>query len=161
NDLPAEEALYHHTCKELFMAGKFPPKYTLDDKHSSNKRRKAVTRAVRAHLLVDAALNTIATAQMLHVPVPHVFKDDADNGNQIEDSLDPTDGEDIAVNEEPQDMLDEHDVEPLPDETYQNGADILTAIHNVSKQVSDGNLPLDEAVGTTPFTKLQEASTRW
>ncbi|XP_046554574.1 uncharacterized protein LOC124263891 [Haliotis rubra] len=122
---------------------------------------KAVTRAVRAHRLVDAALNTIATAQMLHVPVPHVFKDDADNGNQIEDSLDPTDGEDIAVNEEPQDMLDEHDVEPLPDETYQNGADILTAIHNVSKQVSDGNLPLDEAVGTTPFTKLQEASTRW
>ncbi len=43
---------------------------------------------------------------------------------------------------------------------YQNGADILTAIHNLSKHVSDGNLPLDEAVGTVPFTKLQEASTR-
>ena len=33
---------------------------------------KAVARAVRAHLLVDSALNTMATAQMLCVPLPCV-----------------------------------------------------------------------------------------
>ena len=37
---------------------------------------KAVARAVRAHLLVDSALNTIATAQMLGLPFPHVSRDE-------------------------------------------------------------------------------------
>ena len=38
---------------------------------------KAIARAVRAHLLVDSALNTIATAQMLGLPVPHVSRDES------------------------------------------------------------------------------------
>ena len=33
---------------------------------------KAVSRAVRAHLLVDRAFNTIATSQMCDVPIPNV-----------------------------------------------------------------------------------------
>ena len=33
---------------------------------------KAVARAVRVHLLVDSSLNTIATAQMLGIPVPRI-----------------------------------------------------------------------------------------
>ena len=36
---------------------------------------KAVARAFRAHLLVDCALNTIATSHMFSVPVPKVFED--------------------------------------------------------------------------------------
>ena len=44
---------------------------------------KAVARAVRAHLLVDAALNTITTAQMLDVPVP-TFVNEKDSEVQIE-----------------------------------------------------------------------------
>jgi len=31
---------------------------------------KAVSRAVRAHLLIDAALNTMAASQMCDVPIP-------------------------------------------------------------------------------------------
>lgn len=34
---------------------------------------KAVARAVRAHFLVDSALNAIATSQMFDIPVPMVF----------------------------------------------------------------------------------------
>lgn len=48
---------------------------------------KAMARAVRAHLLVDAALNTMATAQMLSgVPVPCVFsnEDSSHLGDQME-----------------------------------------------------------------------------
>ena len=37
---------------------------------------KAVARAVRAHLLVDSALNTMATAQMLGVPLPCVYSEE-------------------------------------------------------------------------------------
>ena len=49
---------------------------------------KAVARAVRAHLLVDAALNTIATAQMLDVPVPCIFSEgDSGSDDQIEGSI--------------------------------------------------------------------------
>ena len=36
---------------------------------------KAVARAVRANLLVDSALNAIATSQMFDIAVPCVFKD--------------------------------------------------------------------------------------
>ena len=40
---------------------------------------KAVSRATRAHLLVDSALNTIATAQIAEVPVPRVFSKEDSN----------------------------------------------------------------------------------
>lgn len=48
---------------------------------------KAVTRAVRAHLLVDSALNTIATAQMFGVPVPCVFSEESSCDEQKEGNL--------------------------------------------------------------------------
>ena len=49
---------------------------------------KAVSRAVRAHLLVDSALNSIATAHMLGVQVPHVFREDVSSSiGQVEGSL--------------------------------------------------------------------------
>ena len=37
---------------------------------------KAVARAVRAHLLVDSALNTMTTAQMLGVPLPCIYSEE-------------------------------------------------------------------------------------
>ena len=46
---------------------------------------KAVSRAVRAHLLVDSCLKAIATSHMLDVPVPQKNanrpSDDIDNNN--------------------------------------------------------------------------------
>ena len=48
---------------------------------------KAVARAVRAHLLVDSALNTIATAQMLGIPVPRIFSEDSSSDDRLEGNL--------------------------------------------------------------------------
>ena len=43
---------------------------------------KAVSRAVRAHYLVDGALSTLATSQICNVPVPKLSPSSSDPDNQ-------------------------------------------------------------------------------
>ena len=40
---------------------------------------KAISRAVRAHLIVDAALNALLYSEALGVPVPHLRDADTEN----------------------------------------------------------------------------------
>ena len=48
---------------------------------------KAVARAVRAHLLVDSFLNTLATAQMLGIPVPRISCEDSTTDDHMEGNI--------------------------------------------------------------------------
>ena len=48
---------------------------------------KAVARAVRAHLLVDSPLNTIATAQMLGIPVPRISCENSTTDDHMEGNI--------------------------------------------------------------------------
>ena len=48
---------------------------------------KAVAHAVRAHLLVDSSLNTIATAQMLGIPVPRISYEDSTTDDHMEGNI--------------------------------------------------------------------------
>ena len=48
---------------------------------------KAVARAVSAHLLVDSSLNTIATAQMLGIPVPRISCEDSITDDHMEGKI--------------------------------------------------------------------------
>lgn len=59
---------------------------------------KAVARAVRAHFLVDSALNTIATSHMLDIPVPKVSDDNNESGNNCETGNNYIVAEDIMIN---------------------------------------------------------------
>ena len=44
NDLPAEEALYHHTCYALFTAGKNLPSFSSDQGTENSRKRRKVGR---------------------------------------------------------------------------------------------------------------------
>ena len=109
---------------------------------------KAMARAVRAHLMVNSALNTIATAEMLGVPVPCVSsKEDLSNlGDQTVESMVPPlesvdPGHDLPV----QDMMDEH---KDCGTGSQSSAEVLTAVEHLIEQLSEETLTLDEALSS-------------
>ena len=74
NDLPAEEALCHHTCKDLFMKGKAPPEFASDDCKAFNKRRRvgrprSISKSVALQYAIDFLENNddqTITLQDLH-----------------------------------------------------------------------------------------------
>ena len=98
---------------------------------------KAMARAVRAHLMVDSALNTMATAEMLGVPVPCVSsKEDLSNlGDQtVESMVPPLESVDPGHELPVQDMMDEH---KDCGTGSQSSAEVLTAVEHLVEQLSE------------------------
>lgn len=85
---------------------------------------KAVSRSVRAHMLLDSALNTLATSAMLHVPIPTI----SDLGHSDNGAMEHQDSGNDPDNDESQ-ILHDLDVDHVTDD----GSDIL----DINDQTTD------------------------
>ncbi len=88
---------------------------------------KAIARAVRGHLMVYAALNTMLTANAYNIPLPTIPDDSEDTGAELDD----------AVHDETSDDAYNIPLPTLQDGSEDTGAELDDTVHDETSAASE------------------------
>jgi hypothetical protein len=141
---------------------------------------KAVARAVRAHFLVDSALNAISTSHIFGIRVPKVFEDKPvelpscstapvnvpDNDNDsISGDIEALAGIEYEGATPDSALMTDRDLDVVDEDVTEEGSvevhALLESAHDLMSKVSNGKLTLEAALTSDVISQLQASSDKW
>jgi len=141
---------------------------------------KAVARAVRAHFLVDSALNAISTSHIFGIRVPKVFEDkpvelsscsnapvnapDKDN-DSISGDIEALAGIEYGGARPDSVLMTDRDLDVVDEDVTTEGSvevhALLESAHDLMSNVSNGKLTLEAALTSDIISQLQASFDKW